>query len=259
VPRPIYRGFTSTERYGPDNEPMRNRRFVLFAVVVVALVLASPAFGLRRAIVDQLFAQKLIRADVLEKNGDWRLDRGVITSVNSSQLTLREADGRVQSIPLSSLTRVGYNGSRLSASALAPRWRVLVTWPADGAAESVDVQRIPGHNAQGSLSLRKAIVVQLLTQQLIRADVLEKNGDWRLDRGVITQVNSSQLTLREADGRVQAIPLSSLTQVGYNGSRLSVSSLAPRWRVLVTWPANGPAQSVDVERAPQTRSGQGVG
>jgi len=238
---------------------MRKRQFVP-AMVLVGLVLASPAFGLRPAIVDQLFAQKLIRADVLEKSGDWRLDRGVITQVNSSQLTLREADGRVQAIPLSSLTRVGFNGSRLSLSTLAPKWRVLVTWPASGAAESVDVQRIPGQSGQGSLSLRKAIVVQLLTNQLIRADVLEKNGDWRLDRGVITSVNSSQLTLREADGRVQAIPISSLTRVvGYNGSRLSVSSLAPRWRVLVTWPADGAAQSVDVERAPQARSGQGIG
>src|ERR1700751_5027883 len=122
---------------------MRNRRFVLLALFVVALVLASPAFGLRPAIVDQLFAQKLIRADVLEKTGDWRLDRGVITSVNSSQLTLREADGRVQAIPLSSLTRVGFNGTRLAPSALAPRWRVLVTWPAAGAAQSVDVERVP--------------------------------------------------------------------------------------------------------------------
>jgi hypothetical protein len=122
---------------------MRNRRLVLLAVVLLALGLASPAFGLRRAIVDQLFAQKLIRADVLDKNGDWRLDRGVITAVNSSQLTLREADGRVQAIPISTLTRVGYNGGRLSTSALAPKWRVLVTWPATGAAQSVDVERIP--------------------------------------------------------------------------------------------------------------------
>jgi len=238
---------------------MRNRRLVLFAVVLAALVLASPALALRRAIVNQLFAQKLIRADVLEKSGDWRLDRGVITSVNSSQLTLREADGRVQSIPLSSLTRVGYNASRLPVSALSPRWRVLVTWPADGAAESVDVERIPGHGAQSGFALRKAIVVQLLAEQLVRADVLEKNGDWRLDRGVITSVNSSQLTLREADGRVQSIPLSSLTRVGFNGARLPVSALAPRWRVLVVWPANGTAQSVDVERAPRARTGQGVG
>jgi hypothetical protein len=242
---------------------MRSRRFVVVIVVLLALNLtllfASPAFGLRKAIVDQLFAQKLIRADVLEKNGDWRLDRGVITSVNSSQLALREADGRIQAIPLSTGTRVGYRGSRLSVSALAPNWRVLVTWPATGAAQSVDVQRAPGRYSQGSFALRKSIVDQLFTEKLIRADVLEKTGDWRLDRGVITQVTSSQLTLREADGRIQAIPLTSLTRVGYLGRRLSVSALAPHWHVLVTWPATGAAQSVDVERVPRTRSSQAVG
>jgi hypothetical protein len=107
--------------------------------------------------------------------------------------------------------------------------------------------------------LRKGIVLQLFTDKLIRADVLEKNGDWRIDRGAITQVTDSQLTLREADGRVQAIPLTSLTRVAYHGTRLSVAALAPHWHVLVTWPANGAAQSIDVERMPKTRSNQGVG
>ena len=122
---------------------MRNRRFALLVVVLVALLFASPAFGLRKALVAQLFAQKLIRVDVLEKNGDWRIDRGVITQVSSSQLTLREADGRVQAIPLSSFTRVAFYGHRLPVSALAPHWHVLVTWPANGAAQSIDVERMP--------------------------------------------------------------------------------------------------------------------
>jgi len=238
---------------------MRNRRFVLFVVVLGAFVLAAPAFGLRTAIVNQLFAQKLIRADVLEKNGDWRIDRGVITQVNGSQLTLREADGRIQAIPLSSLTRVAFYGHRLPVSSLSTRWQVLVTWPATGPAQSVDVQRVPGRSAPGGVVLRKAIVLQLFTDKLIRADVLEKNGDWRIDRGVITQVSDSQLTLREADGRIQAIPLTSLTRVGFHGSRIPVSSLVPHARVLVTWPATGAAQAVDVERLPKSRSNQGVG
>jgi hypothetical protein len=238
---------------------MRNRRLALLAVVLVALLFASPAFGLRKALVAQLFAQKLIRVDVLEKNGDWRIDRGVITQVSSSQLTLREADGRVQAIPLSSFTRVAFYGHRLPVSSLTTRWLVLVTWPADGPAQSVDVQRVPGRGTPGAFVLRKGIVLQLFTDKLIRADVLEKNGDWRIDRGVITQVTDSQLTLREADGRVQAIPLTSLTRVGYHGTRLSVAALAPHWHVLVTWPANGAAQSIDVERMPKTRSNQGVG
>lgn len=127
---------------------MYGRRFVLLAAGLVTLNLvlwfASPGLALRRALVQQLFGAKLVRAEViLRGSSDWRLDRGVIVSVNGSQLTLREADGKVQAIGLSTATRVIYLGRSLPLSALARRWHVLVTWPNGGAAQSVDVERIP--------------------------------------------------------------------------------------------------------------------
>lgn len=132
---------------------MRSRRFLLLASVLVALNLtlwfAAPGLALRKAIVQQLFGPKMIRAEVFEKaavggSTDWRLDRGVIVSVTGTQLKLKEADGRVQLITVSSSTKViSRVGSRLPLSALAPRWHVLVTWPAAGAALSVDVERVP--------------------------------------------------------------------------------------------------------------------
>jgi hypothetical protein len=91
---------------------------------------------------------------------------------------------------------------------------------------------------------------------MVRAQVHEKSGqDWNLDRGVITQVNSTQLTLREADGRIQQIPLSDTTKVIRIGHRLPLSALARRWRVVVLWPPIGAAQSVDVERIPRRTRG----
>jgi hypothetical protein len=115
--------------------------------------------------------------------------------------------------------------------------------------------------AAPGLALRPGIVHELFGRKMVRAEVIEKGGaDWRLDRGVITQASSTQLTLREADGRIQAIPLSDLTKVrSPAGRRLSTSVLAPRWHVLVTWPASGAAQSVDVERIPRGRGRQGIG
>jgi hypothetical protein len=145
----IYRGFTSKSRGTHDNVSMVSRRFILLAGVLVALNLvlwfAAPGLALRGAIISELFGPKLIRAEVIERSGgDWRLDRGVITAVNSTQLTLREADGRIQAIPLStSTTKVFRYGTRIPVGALAPRWHVLVTWPATGAAQSVDVERVP--------------------------------------------------------------------------------------------------------------------
>ena len=111
----------------------------------VVLFFAAPGLAIRKAIVSQLFGPKMVRLTVLEKNGqEWNVDRGVIRSVDVTQVTLREADGRIQQIPLSSTTEVIRFGRQLSVGALAPRWRVLVTWPAiGGAAESVDVEKTP--------------------------------------------------------------------------------------------------------------------
>jgi hypothetical protein len=135
---------------------MFSRRFVLLGTVLVtlnvALWFAAPGLALRKAITTELFGPRMVRAVALERNGtQWNLDRGVITSVDATQVTLREFDGRVQQIPLSSTTVViRPNGRHVSADVLARRWHVLVTWPATGAAQSVDVEKIPrGRATQG--------------------------------------------------------------------------------------------------------------
>lgn len=133
---------------------MFTRRFVLLAGVFVTLnvvlFFAAPGFALRRALVNELFGPRMVRAQVLLRNGqDWNLDRGVITQVSDTQLTLREADGRIQPIPLAATTvviRVA-SGRHLPLSALSRRWRVVVTWPVVGPAQSVDVERIPRRRA----------------------------------------------------------------------------------------------------------------
>ena len=127
---------------------MFSRRFLLLAAVLVTLNLvlwlAGPGLALRQGIIQELFGRGLIRAEVIKRGGaDWRLDRGVITQVSSTQLTLHEADGKVQQIALSATTTVIRIGHRLPLSALAPRWHVLVLWPTGGTAQSVDVERIP--------------------------------------------------------------------------------------------------------------------
>jgi hypothetical protein len=113
------------------------------------------------------------------------------------------------------------------------------------------------------LALRKALVNQLLGPKMIRADVVDWAGlgatptDTHLDRGVIIQVNSAGLTLRERDTKIQQIPLSSATVVIHAGRHFPSSVLARRWHVVVTWPATGPALSVDVEKIPRGSKGLG--
>jgi hypothetical protein len=244
---------------------MRNRRRLLLAGILAtlgaALWLASPGLALRQAVVQQVFGGKIVRLEVIEKkpvagSTDWRIDHGVITSVDSTQVTLHEADGRIQSIPLSASTRVVRHGRISSQAPLRPHLYALVTWRANGAAQSVVVDPLPR-------SLRKAIVLQLFGPKLVRLEAIEKkpvagSTDWRVDRGVITSVDSAQVTLREADGRIQTIPLSTSTAVFRRGRVLSPDVLTPRWHVVVTWPASGAAQSVDVELVP-SRQGHGHG
>jgi hypothetical protein len=130
---------------------MFGKRFLLLVTVLVALNVAlwfaAPGLALRRGLITQLFGSKMVRAQVHLKTGqDWNLDRGVITQVDGTQLTLREFDGKIVSIPVSGSTKVIRLGRRLSLSQLAPRWRVVVEWPPFGAAQSVDVERIPRHH-----------------------------------------------------------------------------------------------------------------
>lgn len=130
----------------------------------LALWLAPAGLALRQAVIQQLFGPKLIRADVLDRSGagttiDWRLDRGVVTQVTTSQLTVREADGRVQPIALSLATHFFRLGRKVAPSALTTGWHVLVTWPANGAAVSVDLERAP----QGQTALRGAAPVPRLS------------------------------------------------------------------------------------------------
>jgi len=116
---------------------MFSRRFVLLAGVLVslnvALWFAASGLALRNAVVQQVFGPKLVRLEVIEKGGaDWRIDCGVITSVNSRQITLREADGRIQAIPLSTSTIAIRLGRRISLDQLTRHWDVLVRWRANG-------------------------------------------------------------------------------------------------------------------------------
>jgi hypothetical protein len=228
-----------------ENTQMARKRFgaVATAVVALNLVLWLAPFGLagRGSIVAPLFGAKLVRGEVIVAAGgataDLRIDRGVVTSQTSSQLTLQELDGRVQAIPLSPSTRV-YGRRKLRGK------HVLVIWPANGAATSV----------QAGVGRRHALIAPLFGPRLVRGEVIVNTGggstaDLRVDRGIVTSQSTSALTLQEFDGRIQGIPLSSSTHIFGRKTLLG-------WRTLVIWAANGAATSVQPEaRTPVVASG----
>lgn len=124
---------------------MFTKRFLFVTAVLVvlntALWLTPEGLALRKAALPQLFGKNLVRADVLDTNGEWRVDRGVIASASLTQLTLTEADGRVQTIGVSLGTKVVGFGRSFPLAALTKGWRVLVTWPANGTADLIKVEK----------------------------------------------------------------------------------------------------------------------
>jgi hypothetical protein len=128
--------------------PMSRRRFAIVLVTLVALNsffwVAGGASALSRAIVNQFFGPRMIRAEViLQAPGgtqDWRIDRGVITAVSGGTVTLREGDGTSLSVPVDPAARVQGPPRFASPARLRPRLRVVLYHQANGPAEIVQVE-----------------------------------------------------------------------------------------------------------------------
>ena len=102
--------------------------------------------------------------------------------------------------------------------------------------------------AQGGFALPRAVINQFFGPQMVRAEVLLKNGeDWRIDRGVVTSATGTSLTLREADGTSVTLEISPTARIQGGGRILSPGQLRKRLRVVVYHQANLPAEVVQVE------------
>lgn len=127
---------------------MSRRRFMILVTTLVALNtffwIAGSGFALPRSIVNQFFGNKMIRAEVIVQAPgaaqDWRIDRGVITSVAGTAVTLREADGTSVSVDVSPAARVQGAPRIASASKLRPRLRVVIYHQANAQAQLVQVE-----------------------------------------------------------------------------------------------------------------------
>jgi hypothetical protein len=97
--------------------------------------------------------------------------------------------------------------------------------------------------ASGGFALPKAIINQFFGNQMVRAEVLLQNGqDWRIDRGVITNVSGGTVTLREGDGTTVDVAVSPTARIQGAGRQLR-----RKMRVVLYHQANLPAEIVQVE------------
>lgn len=121
---------------------MKSRRFMILAATLVALNtffwLAGGGMALTRGVINQFFGNRLVRAEVIVQAPggaqDWRIDRGVVTAIAGTNVTLMEADGTSVSVPVDPAARI--QGARR----LRPRMRVVLYHQANQSAELVQVE-----------------------------------------------------------------------------------------------------------------------
>ena len=131
---------------------MTRRRFLFLATALVAVNsffwLAQSGFALPSAIINQFFGGNLIRAEVLVASPggtqDWRIDRGVITAISGTSVTLREKDATVVTLQVDPNARVSGPARFSSVALLRRRLRVVLYHQANLPATLVQVEGVAG-------------------------------------------------------------------------------------------------------------------
>jgi hypothetical protein len=130
----------------------RRRRFLLLATALIAVNsffwLAQSGFALPQAIINQFFGGKMIRSEVLISTPagtqDWRIDRGVITAISGTAVTLLEKDATVVSLQIDPNARVQGPARFASVGQLRRKLRVVIYRQADQPATLVQVEGVSG-------------------------------------------------------------------------------------------------------------------
>ena len=127
---------------------MRQRRFILLAVALVALNaffwLAQGGFAIPQGLVSQFFGARMIRAEVLVQSPDgttqdYRLDQGVITNIGNGSVTIRERNGDFVPVPVDPNAVVHFGYQVGTVSQLRRRMRVILIRVANAPATQVQV------------------------------------------------------------------------------------------------------------------------
>jgi hypothetical protein len=124
------------------------RRFIWLATALVAVNsffwLAQSGFALPKAVINQFFGSNMIRAEVVVAaptgTQDWRIDRGVVTAVSGTSVTLRERDGTVLTVQVDPNARVQGSARVTSVAQLKRKMRVIVYRQGDTPAQLVQVE-----------------------------------------------------------------------------------------------------------------------
>ena len=122
---------------------MRKALWTVAALLALNVVLfaAQPGLALPGSLADYFFGSKMVRAEVIVKDGaglhDYRLDRGRIRAVAGGSLTILERDGTVVVVPVAADAEITLRGRQVSLSRLRPGMTVLAVREAGAPASTV--------------------------------------------------------------------------------------------------------------------------
>jgi hypothetical protein len=120
--------------------------FALLLAVNAVLLVAQPGLALPGSLGNYFFGPKLVRAEVLVKDGgvihDYRIDRGVVRNKSDGSLAVLERDGSLVTIAVSPGAAITIGGRPASFAAL--RRGMVVTVIRDGDAPANEVRATRG-------------------------------------------------------------------------------------------------------------------
>ena len=122
------------------------RRIAIGAVVTLlganaVLLVTEPGPALPRALGSYFFGSKLVRADVVVRDGgirEFRLDRGRVVRVARAALIVHEADATVVVVPVAPDAAITLNGRPAAFAELARG--MVVTTIREGAASASEIR-----------------------------------------------------------------------------------------------------------------------
>ena len=129
---------------------MTRRTLALFVVagllaVNATLLLVQPGLALPGSLATYLFGPKMVRMEVVLKDGkttyDYRIDQGRIRAVSTTSVTLFERTGDVVTIPVSPGARVTIGGKAVLLTALKKGMRVQTVRNGSAPADTVQAFR----------------------------------------------------------------------------------------------------------------------
>jgi hypothetical protein len=130
-----------------DNAPMRKRTIAVWTVAALlalnaALLAEGAGFALPGSLGTYFFGPKLVRAEVLVKDGgvlhDYRVDRGTIRAKPPGSVTLHESDGSLVTIPVAPAAAITIGGQPAAFSSL--RRGMVATVIRDGDAPASEIR-----------------------------------------------------------------------------------------------------------------------